>query len=314
MLKISASQLKDVLDYPSLIEALEGGFCEHISVPSRHHHEYNVENDSRSSTLLLMPAWQDHQYLGVKIVTITPENHKLTLPTIQGLYLLFDANNGALLAQIDLSSLTNLRTAATSALASKFLSRSTSKKLLMLGTGSLAPYLIQAHCAVRSIEQIYLWGRSEDKASQMNALLAGSQDVTVVKDLASVIPQADIISSATLSSEPLIFGKLLQPGQHLDLVGAYKPDMREADDTVIKRAQLFYDTDQGIYESGDLAIPIQEGLISEEDLIASLTQLCRREYPGRTTEEQITLFKSVGHASEDLIAAQLAYQRLAKDI
>lgn len=311
MIRLSNEQLLTLLDYPSLVQALEQAFQAEITVPMRHHHDYPNPSAGIDSTLLLMPAWDDGQFVGLKIVTISPHNSIYQLPSIQGSYTLFDLPSGRSILEMDAKVLTNLRTAATSALASQYLSRPDSKHLLIIGTGSLAPYLAAAHASNRPLERVSVWGRDEQKAQQIvDALSGNSYDLEVVKDLEAAIQAADIISAATMSVEPLIHGKWLKPGQHLDLVGSYKSDMREADDEVIRRSILFVDTLQGApKESGDLAIPIRTGVCRLEDIQADLFGLCREEHQGRTSAEEITFFKSVGHALEDLAAAKLAFER-----
>lgn len=310
MIHITGKQLANTLKFSALIPALKSAFCEDWTFPKRHHHDFKNPQASKESTLLLMPAWSAGEYLGVKTVIVAPENARHQLPSIQGIYTLFDADKGLPLAQMDAPMLTALRTAAASALASSFLSRLDSQSLLMIGTGVLAPHLIKAHASVRPIKKVYIWGRNFAKAENIKKILAPeSFEIIPVDDLPNTFPKADIISCATLSATPLIFGKWLQSGQHLDLVGAYRPDMREADDEVVKKCSIFVDTlENAPRETGDLAIPLREKIISLEDISADLFQLCRKEKIGRLSDKEITLFKSVGHALEDLAAAKLAYE------
>ncbi|NRB51269.1 MAG: ornithine cyclodeaminase family protein [Saprospiraceae bacterium] len=311
MIRLSNDQLLELLDYPSLISALEQAFQAEITVPMRHHHDYANPTAGPDSTLLLMPAWDDGQFVGLKVVTISPNNSIYQLPSIQGSYTLFDLPTGRSILEMDAKVLTNLRTAATSALASQFLSQEDSRHLLVIGTGSLAPYLIAAHGSIRPIEKVSVWGRDEQKAQGvLDALDGNSYELEVVKHLDEAIQEVDIVSAATMSVDPLIYGRFLKPGQHLDLVGSYRSDMREADDEVIRLSTLFVDTLQGApKESGDLAIPLATGVCQLEDIQADLFGLCRGKHPGRTSKEEITFFKSVGHALEDLAAAKLAYER-----
>ncbi len=309
---LSEKEIEDLLDFESLIKTLEGAFAAEYSVPMRHHHNFVNPNSSLESTLLLMPAWDNQKYLGVKIVTVSPENTNLSLPTIQGLYLLFDIKTGVPLMRCDAKTITNLRTAAASALASKYLSRKESKTLLMVGTGALAPQLIKAHSSVRPIEKVYLWGRTFEKTQKLaNQLQASNMEVEAVKDIESAIAEADIISCATLSEKPLIKGDWLQSGHHLDLVGSYQKHMREADDQAVLKASIFVDTLQGApKESGDLFIPLQKGVLKKETIKADLFEMCKSEKDTfRSSKNEITFFKSVGHALEDLAAASLAFER-----
>ena len=309
---IPEEQINKVLDFPSLINALELAFKEDCEVPTRHHHDYKPGEDQATATLLLMPAWQGREYYGLKIINVTPDNASRNLPSIQGIYLLFDTLTGTPLLQMDAKMLTNWRTAAASALASRFLSRLDSQTLLMVGTGSLAPYLIRAHANVRPIKKVLVWGRNLYKAEELIQKLQLRQcQLEVANKLEEAVRQADIISMATMSSSPLLKGEWLNPGQHVDLVGSYKPDMREADDLTIQRSSIFVDIrSTAPKESGDLFIPLQNGILQHKDILADLFELCRAEHSGRSSEKEITLFKSVGHALEDLAAAQLVYQKI----
>ncbi|MEM9921051.1 MAG: ornithine cyclodeaminase family protein [Bacteroidota bacterium] len=311
MFDISANQVHQLLDYPQLIQTLRKGFCEEYSVPQRHHHDFPNPTVGKDSTLLLMPAWQVGHYLGVKLVMVSPENSRYDLPSIQGMYFLFDAHKGTSLAQIEAKALTSRRTAAASALAADYLARPDSRRLLIVGTGALSTQIAHAYAAIRPIEEILIWGRNPQKAHQvMEILQKDFSTVRTVTALQNAVPQADIISCVTLSEQALIKGTWLMPGQHIDLIGSYKPNMREADDEVIRRAELFVDTPSAMKESGDLFIPLQSGLIQAKDIEADLFDLCRQKHPGRTEANSITLFKSVGYALEDLVAAVMVYEKL----
>ena len=270
-------ELQRLLDFPSLIAALEQAFRDEYTVPQRHHYQYKNPAEEVDSTLLLMPAWKSGSFLGVKLVTVSPRNSRYDLPSIHGIYTLFDAHKGQPLVQMEGKMLTALRTAAASALAAKFLSRKDSKILLMVGTGALAPQLIRAHATVRPIEQVFLWGRNPKKAAALASQMSISGlEVVAVEDLAEFIPQADIVSCATLSPTPLIRGEWLHPGQHLDLVGSYLPTTREADDETIRRSSVYVDTLAGATkESGDIVIPLQTGVLTREEIRGDLFSLCR---------------------------------------
>ncbi len=303
--------LEKVLSYKELVATLRQAFQEDYIVPMRHHHNFENPKEGIESTLLLMPAWKAGEHLGIKIVAVSPNNSKYNLPTIQGMYLLIDAHKGTPIAQMDAKSLTNLRTAAASALASDFLSREKSETLLMVGTGSLAPHFIQAHAAIRPIQKVFIWGRNLEKAKMLATKLKHLKvDIQAVSNLEEYLPKVDIISCATMSYKPLIFGEHLQPGQHLDLVGSYKPDMREADDEVVKRSNVYVDVFEGATrECGDIVIPLKNGTLKKEDIKGDLFDLCRGNCLGRQADHEITYFKSVGHALEDLAAARLALQK-----
>ena len=305
---ITAAEVEAALELRDLIERLRETFRKGAEVPVRHHHAIGGGSDA---TLLLMPAWQSGRHIGIKLVTVFPHNNEQSLPSVMGAYLLLSGKTGEPLAMIDGPTLTVKRTAAASALAASYLARQDSERLLMVGTGALAPYLIRAHAAVRPICNVLIWGRSRDKAEQLARRLNRRDfKVAATTDLEAAARGAHIISAATMTLEPLIKGAWLQPGQHIDLVGGFRPDMREADDEAIARARVFVDTRDGACsEAGDILQPLEAGVLKEDDIAADLFDLTRGERAGRRYYDQITLFKSVGTALEDLGAAQLAYER-----
>lgn len=308
MILIDDARVAELLSREALIESLEQAFRAEIAVPQRMH--LNVPQLAGDpNTMLVMPAWG--KMIGVKVVTVAPNNSRLKEPTIHGTYQLIDKTTGIPLVVMDSRTLTTRRTACTSALASKLLSREDSKILLMVGTGALAPEMVRAHCAVRPIEKVIVFSRSDEKALKFAESLADVEaEIEVTEDLAEAVSRADIISCATTSRDPVVFGKWLKAGQHVDLVGAYKPDMREVDDEAIEKSAIFVETMQGMRESGELAIPLKNGLISESAIRGDLFGLCNKEIPARMSADQITLYKSVGFALEDLCAAELVWKTL----
>lgn len=309
---IDAPTIELKTNFLALTKVLRNAFQENsIEVPMRHHHDFPNPEVGEDSTLLLMPAWNPSKEAGVKIVTVSPENGQFDLPSIQGTYIYLDAEKGSIKALLEAKNLTAKRTAAASALASSFLSRKDSSSLLMIGTGALAINLIKAHAAVRPIKQVYIWGRSFEKAQTICNQLSNEQfEVQPIETFETIISEVDIISCATLSKTPLVLGKYINPGQHIDLVGAYKKDMREADNDAIIKSSVFVDTYQGgLKESGDIVIPLQEGILNKNDIKADLFELCNNNKMGRTSDKEITLFKSVGHAIEDLAAATYYYDK-----
>jgi ornithine cyclodeaminase len=308
---VAADQVRAALPYPALIDALSAAFAEsdQAQVPRRHAHPLPGD-----ATLLLMPAWRAQRQLGIKLVTVTPSNRERDLPTVHALYVLSDTDTGAPLAIIDGEVLTLRRTAAVSALASRFLSRADSRSLLLVGTGRLAPEMVVAHCQARDIQRVMVWGRSERKAQETIERIkqAGLPDHVSVHTelvLAAACAGADIICCATTSTQPLLRAEWVKPGTHIDLVGGFRPNMREADDALMSTAALFVDTLEGaLAEAGDLVQPIQAGLLQATDIRADLSALARASHPGRQSPEQITLFKSVGSALADLAAAGLVQE------
>lgn len=320
MLTVSADEVEHALPYGELVEVLRTAFREGAVQPVRHHH--TIERpDGVASTLLLMPAWSDFMktgtsdggYVGVKIVTVTPDNNARALPAVMGHYLLLDGKTGAPRAFIDGQRLTARRTAAASALAASYLARADASHLLIAGAGALSTQLALAHAAVRPISRISVWNRTLANARKVAAELASlGFETEVAHDLDAAQGDCDIVSCATLSAVPLVKGALLRPGTHIDLVGAFSPTMRESDDALMKRAAVFVDTRAGaLKEAGDIVQAVASGALVAEAIAGDLFDLTRGKVKGRTGGDQITVFKSVGAALEDLAAAIRVYEKLA---
>ena len=306
MRHITSDEIDGCLTFPNLVSSLEKAFKAHWTTPVRAHH--TISGIGQDKVLLLMPSWtdgQDEPFIGVKIVAVVPENGERNLPSIHGMYYLMNGQTGQPLATMDGARLTVWRTAAASALASTYLSRPDSKVLTMVGSGALSPFLIKAHMSVRPIEEIYLWNHNIRNAHALaEKLQAEGLPVTSHPDLVTAIGKSDIVSAATLTKTPLIHGKWVKPGTHVDTVGAFTPEMRETDDELVTNATIFCDTfDGALHEAGDLAIPISAGVINKEKVVGDLYSLTRGEHPGRTSDQEITYFKSVGTALEDLAGA-----------
>jgi alanine dehydrogenase len=308
MLQLDAAALAARLDRRALIDALEEAFRGSAVVPERQHYEIqSVNPGQRPGTLLVMPAWRVGSALGIKLVTIYPDNALRSLPAVAATYLLLDAETGRPKALLDGGELTLRRTGAASALASRFLSAPQSSRLTMVGTGRLAPHLIESHAAVRPIREIKIWGRHAEHARALAAALQRpGWVVETTVDLEGAVRWAEIVSCATLSREPLVRGGWLAAGQHLDLIGAFTPDMCEADDAAVARSELFVDTRQGaLSESGELIGAIRRGVIDANSVRGELSDLAAGR-AARSHSSAVTLFKSVGTALEDLVAAELA--------
>lgn len=321
MLTISAAEVDRALTFPGLVETLRTAFRDGAVQPVRHHH--TVERPSgAASTLLLMPAWTDfntsgvstHGHIGVKIVTVSPDNNAIGRPAIMGLYLLLDGVTGEPRALIDGQRLTQWRTACASALAASYLAREDASRLLVIGAGALSSFLARAHAAMRPIDTIRIWNRTPANAEKVAADLRGDGfDATAADDLDAELAQADIVSSATISPTPLVKGALLKTGAHVDLVGGFTPAMREADDDAVRRARVYVDTRAGATkEAGDIVQPLASGVLAAENVIADLSELARGEKSGRQNSGEITLFKSVGAALEDLAAGIAVYRALSR--
>lgn len=307
MLNLDAKTVADALPYDELVAALDDAFRSEIDVPVRAHHDVPVPG-AADATLLIMPAWRAGAVLGVKLATVFPDNARRSLPAVHASYVLMNAETGVPLAILDGTELTLRRTAAASALASLYLSRDDASCLLMIGTGNLAPHLIRAHATVRPIDTVLIWGRRKEAAFELAESLDDEKfSLKVVDDLDAAIRMADIVSAATLATSPLIKGDCLAAGQHVDLVGAFKPDMSEADTPAVARADVYVDTREGaLSEAGDILKAIEQGDFAPGDICGELKELARGEVRGRTSAETVTLFKSVGTALEDLAGAELA--------
>ncbi|HSD53798.1 MAG TPA: ornithine cyclodeaminase family protein [Burkholderiales bacterium] len=305
---IDARAAHAALDWPVLIDALRAAFRAGGTTPLRASYPVTSQGDR----LLLMPAW-DAASLGVKIVTVFPRNPARGLASVSALYLLMDAATGYPRALIDGEALTLRRTAAASALASLYLSRPDSRTLLVVGSGRLAPHLASAHSAVRPITRVLVWGRTTARAEAVaRELLGQGLPAESCADLDAGLAAADIVTCATTAREPVVRGALVRPGTHVDLVGAFTAEMRESDDELIERAAVFVDTFAGAFrEAGDLMHAIDSGAIARADVRAELADLCAGSHAGRGSPDEITLFKSVGTALEDLCAARLVFERAA---
>jgi ornithine cyclodeaminase len=319
MLTLSAADVDRALTFPGLVETLRTAFRDGAVQPVRHHH--HVEKpDTPASTLLLMPAWSDFMasgssakgHMGVKIVTVSPGNNALGKPAVMGVYLLLNGVTGEPEALIDGQRLTQWRTACASALAATYLAREDASHLLVIGAGAMAPFLARAHAAVRPIQKVSIWNRTPANAEKLAAeLRAEGFDAAAASDLDGELATADIVSSATISPTPLVKGVLLKPGTHVDLVGGFTPDLRESDDEAIRRSRVFVDTRAGATkEAGDIVQPLASGVLKTDDIVAELAELTRGQKKGRESADEITLFKSVGAALEDLAAGIAVYRAL----
>lgn len=306
MLELDAAALAARLDRRALIEALDAAFRTPHEAPPRQHHALGAPGASARGTLLIMTAWNE-RHCGVKLVTVFPENGRRGLPAVAASYFLIDARDGRPCALLDGGELTARRTGAASALAARQLAAPDASRLLMVGTGRLAPHLIESHACVRPIQEIRIWGRRPERARALAAELARpGWNVTAAEDLEQAVRWADVVSCATLAREPLVRGDWLHAGQHLDLVGAFTPEMREADDRALARAELFVDTRAGaLQESGEIVGALRRGVLAPTAVRAELLELARGTFR-RSGPGAITVFKSVGAALEDLAAAELA--------
>ena len=296
------------LPYAKLISEMEALFATGLNTPDRHHHTMEMQGEP-DATLLLMPAWTDK--LGcVKVVTATPGNSARSLPAIAGSVLVFERQTGAHLALLDGAVLTARRTAAASALAACHLAAPNAKTLLLIGAGKVAAQLPEAFRTVLPIEAVKVWDIYPEAAERLAADLRNKGwQAQAAGDLEAAVSSADIISCATLATEPLLQGEWLREGQHVDLIGAFTPSMREADGIALQRSRIFVDTPFAAVEAGELKIPLESGAITQKDILGDLQMICAGQAK-RETAEEITLFKTVGNAAMDLAAAITAIEEI----
>lgn len=322
MRMIDADETHRLLDFPYLVEALRQAHLQPMPATSELVMPEPAGHQDRN--FVILPAWSAEQKIGIKLITVFPDNPQANppRPANQGIYVLFDGTNGTPSLLIDGTALTLRKTAADSALGVQLLARENAKTLLLIGAGGLAPYIALAIYAVRpSLERILIWNRTASKAVQLADNLSQSSDfsafgtapkIEAVGDIDAAIAQADIISSVTMTSQPLVKGLFLKPGTHVDLVGGWRPDMRECDDDTIRRATLFADSREFSNECGDFTQAIASGVMSWSDLQGDLMDLCRGTVAARTSAEQITLYKNAGGGHLDLFSAQALLERLSQ--
>lgn len=302
------SDIRAALKYPQLVSSLQKGFADPGFTPDRTISHYN------GMTLLTKPSF-DSDYGGIKLITVNPRNVGKSIAPIQGVYYLFDGETGAPRAVFDAKALTNMRTAAASVLAANYLALENSESLLVVGTGHLSADVVTAYCSSFQIKKVRVYGRSLEKAKKVVASLGHvAADIQAVSVLPEAAQDADIISCVTSSTTPLIHGEWLREGQHLDLAGAFTPEMRETDTDAIRKCNVYVDNRSTAFTSGDLYIPLKESMFSERDIVGDLFELSSKTVAGRRRDDQITIFKSVGHALEDLIAAKMVYRYFKKSI
>jgi ornithine cyclodeaminase len=307
----NASETAALLPYRPMIDRLDAAYRGGVVTPERVHH--TVEGGGEpDKTLILMPAWQDGGPIGVKLVNVVPGNRERGLPSIAGIYVLFDGLTGQPVAILDGAELTARRTAAVGALAANYLAKKNARTHLILGAGAIAPHLIHAHRAVRPIDTTLIWARRPEEAERIAAqarrVVSGVEAVT---DLPEAAGRADIVSCATLASEPILHGAWLSSGVHVDLMGAFRPHMREADDDVVRGAIIYVDAMHGaLHDAGELRMPLEQGVIRRDDIRGDLAALCRAGHAARTDEREKTLFKSVGSAQSDYAVAAGALEAI----
>lgn len=311
---IAAEQVHKTCDYPELVSAMER-FHQEAPADLKDMLMTRFQPDTQSdSHLFIRAAWSGGKALGLKSATVFPQNRiNSELPAIHATYTLFNGVDGTPVATIDGTSMTYYKTAADSALGGKLLARRGAASMAMIGAGAMAPHLIRAHCEIQqTIREVAIWNRTRSKAVELaNSLDLPSVELNVADDLESAVRNADLVSSATMTKEPIIHGEWLSPGTHVDLIGAFTLEMREADDEALRRSRIFVDSRRTtIGEIGEITNPIETGVICETDILADLYELCSGTVPGRQNDDEITLFKNGGGGHLDLMTAQFIVSRL----
>lgn len=322
MQMLDAEQTHRLLDFRYLVEALQRAHLD--PMPAVDEIVMTEPGGDQARSFIALPAWSAGQKIGIKLVTVFPDNPQTEpqRPSNQGLYVLFDGNNGTPSLLIDGTALTLRKTAADSALGVRLLAREDCRNLLLIGAGGLAPYVAQAIYSVRpSLKRIMIWNRTHHKALELAKHLNQTScfnelntsiEIVAVTDLDDAIAQADIISCATMANKPLVKGRLLKSGAHVDLIGGWRPDMRECDDDTIRAAKLFTDSRTFSLECGDFTQAVESGAMNWSDLQGDLFDLCSGNISGRLSAEQITLFKNAGGGHLDLFTAQALLKRLTQ--
>ena len=315
---LGRADVETLLTPRDVIDALAEAFRRHAGggtlVPPR-----GATRVTDDGVLLVMPAVTrsvaDDGALGVlaaKLVTYYGDNRARGYPTIHGLCVLMDATTGEPLSLLEGTVLTAMRTGAASALAARYLARVDCRRVVCFGAGVQAGFQLRCLAAVLPIEEVEVVGRDRERARAFVERTGRELGVRVVlaSDPPAAVARADLVTCATTSATPIVAGADLRPGTHVDAVGAFRPDTREVDTETVRRARVVVDTYAGaLEEAGDVLIPLREGAISRDHVTAELAELVTGARPGRRHVEEITLFKSVGFALEDLATAQLAYNR-----
>jgi 1-pyrroline-2-carboxylate reductase [NAD(P)H] len=307
---ITAEEVHAALKFPDLVDALQKAFASKFTMPPRKVFLLDEEGGSNDAFALL-PSWND-SVIGIKAFTYFPNNPKPQYESLYSKIMLFDRAHGEPLALVDGTSVTFLRTAAISGLASRLLSRADSETLLLLGTGNLSTFIIRAQASVRNLKRVLVWGRTPANAQnvvgQMSEELEGIE-FAVVDDLQAACGEADIVVSATGSPEPLVLGNWITEGTHTDFIGNHHATKRECDTALVVKSRVYADSrDNCFREAGEILVPIAEGVFTQEDVVGQLTEMCAGTVPLREDDRQITLFKSIGMALSDLVGANHAYR------
>lgn len=304
---INAERVHELLDFKGLVPAIQQA---HLGGMPRHNDRsiYEEPNpEGHPDSFIILPAWEPGEGILAKLVTSFPNNKaRHGISNVNSIYVYINADTGVTEAVIDGEAVIFRKTSADSALGSQLLSREDAENFLMIGAGGLAPYLVRAHLSVRpDIKRIQIWNRTAANSEILVRLLDGMGiKAEVAGELDTAVAEADIISSATMASEPHLKGNLLKPGVHVDLVGSFTPEMRESDDDVMRRATIFVDHRQTTTRSGEFLGPLERGVIRKDDVQADYFELCQKTHVGRSGTDEVTLLKNGGGSHIDYYVAK----------
>lgn len=313
VLVIGERDVHELLPMPECIEVMSRTFAGLTASGFMQPPRIIAWQPDRTGAIAAMPAWLGEPLaLGAKLISVFPQNRQAGLESHQGLVALFETQHGALRAVLHAGAITAIRTAAVSGLATRLLAKANAGDLAILGSGTQARTHLQAMLEARPVRKVRVWSRTAENARSFARQAADEHriDVSAVDNARDAVAGADIICTVTASTAPVLEGRWLSDGAHVNAVGSSVPPFRELDTEAIVRAKLFVDSrESALREPDDIRVPLAEGAIAETHILADLAQLASGEHPGRTSDSDITIFKSVGLAIEDLAAAQAIYER-----
>ncbi len=316
LLLLSAEEVRKALPMAEAIEIVKGAFAQlstgKANVPLR----TQLPVEKHEGVTLFMPAYlSESDALGAKVVSVFPRNLEKGLPTIFAVVIVVDSETGCPVALMDGTYLTALRTGAASGAATDLLARKDAKVAAIFGAGVQARTQLLAVCTVRKIEKVWVYDivreRAEAYAAEMKGFAPIPSDIKVASTPKEAVQEADVICTATTSSTPVFNGEDLKPGVHINAIGSFTPKMQEVDEVTIRRAnKIVVDSRSAcLAEAGDLIIPISKGVISEKDIYAELGEIAAGLKPGREKDDEITYFKSVGNAVQDVSVAKRVLEK-----
>lgn len=309
----SASDVRSALPMSAAVDAMKTVFLEVSSgeacVPARTH----IEISEQKGDALFMPSYSKSLgRMGLKVVTLHPDNPAIDLPFIQGVVLLLDAATGSTMAVMNGTVLTQIRTGAASGAGTDLLARPDAARVAVFGAGVQACTQLEAVCAVREIEHANVFDISDERARTFAARMTEALDIEITpcKTSQETLADADIVCTATTATTPVFPDEALAPGTHINAIGAYKPHVREIPPETVVRAKVVVDQYESAWEeAGDLIMPLKDGLIDDSHIHAELGEIIAGKRAGRENDDEITFFKSVGVATQDLAAASKVYER-----